>query len=119
MFSKLSVLYLEDETLVALDTSDHLKSLGFSSVKTTYRLANAEKCAAEAEFHLAILDINVDRGQTSIDLGKELAAKGTKVIFASGNSGKAEELRGEGFDFLDKPFSLKDLTRILENVATE
>lgn len=114
MSENFTILYLEDEPIVAIDTGAHLESLDMGVVEVAYRLKKAESIASTRKIDLAILDINVDRGQTSIALGKELAASGTKVIFASGNSGDAPALEAEGFGFLDKPFSLSALTRKIE-----
>lgn len=115
----LKVLYLEDEPIVAMDTSAHLEDLGFEEVAVAYRLGTAEKLAESDQYDLAILDINVDRGQTSLELGSALAAKGTRVIFASGNGCDAATLRAQGFEFLDKPFSLDGLTHKLKALAAE
>ncbi|MEM1365196.1 MAG: response regulator [Pseudomonadota bacterium] len=104
-FSKYSVLYLEDEPLIALDTVDLLDELGFGDVKPTYRLKSANQAVEEQTFDVAILDINVDEDQTSLALGEHLQAQGTPVVFASGNGHQASELRGSGFVFIDKPFS--------------
>lgn len=115
MSDTITILYLEDEPIVAMDTGAHLKSLGIGEVEVAYRLKQAEGIAARQGIDLAILDINVDRGQTSTDFGRQLAASGATVIFASGNSGDAETLTAEGFAFLDKPFTLDALTRKIEN----
>lgn len=117
MFKDLKILYLEDEPLVALDTAEHLSTLGFEEVEVASRLKQADKLVEETEFDLALLDINVDRGQTSLELGDMLKEKGTVVIFASGNSGAASSLTTKGHLFLDKPFSLRQLTDKLECVA--
>ena len=108
-YNELSVLYLEDEPLIAFDTTDFLQELGFSEVRSAYKLKSAKQAISEKTFDLAILDINVDNNQTSLSLGAQLADDGTPVIFASGNSFDAEKLRAEGFEFLDKPFSYEDL----------
>ncbi|MBD3666234.1 response regulator [Sulfitobacter aestuariivivens] len=113
MFEGLKILYLEDEPLVALDTSEHLEELGFSSVEAVSRLQRAEDLVAETTFDLALLDINVDRGQTSLELGEMLVEKGTCVVFASGNSSAAISLARDEYHFLDKPFSLAQLTQKL------
>lgn len=118
MFEGLKVLYLEDEPLVAFDTGEHLETLGFDEVAVAYRLSKAESLASDTEFDVAILDINVDNGQTSLKLGNDLASAGTCVIFASGNSSAAPELQSQGFAFLDKPFSLEILTQKLKSVAS-
>ena len=113
-----TVLYLEDEPLVCMDTTYILKEMGFAEVTEAYTLAAATKVASSAKFGLAILDINVDRGQTSIELGKQLAAAGTPVIFASGNTSEPSIQTGGMIQWLDKPFSETTLsvavTKILQ-----
>ena len=109
-FEGMSVLYLEDEPLIAFDTSEHLKEIGFGRVKSVYRLDSAQAAAREGTYDLAIFDINVDGGQTSIALGDELAGRGIPVIFASGSSSQKGKLEKNGHQFVNKPFSLAALT---------
>lgn len=116
MFEKLKILYLEDEPLVALDTGEFLQTLGFETVEIAFRLDQANQLVRELQFDLALLDINVDGGQTSLKLGALLAERGTKVIFASGNSSFAKQLEERGQQFLDKPFSHPELCDRLEDV---
>ena len=115
-FSGLRVLYLEDEPLIAFDTAQHLTELGFEEVRTVYRLSNAESAAEEQRFDLAIFDINVDRGQTSVELGRKLAGEGVPVLFASGNGSDESSLCEDGHHFIGKPFSLAMLTAKLREV---
>ncbi len=119
MFEGAKILYLEDEVLIALDTSEHLEDLGFETVCMAHRLDQARDAAEHIDFDFALFDINVDRGQTSVGLGDELCQKGVAVIYASGSSGKAEELRSKGCRFLDKPLSLEALTDALREVHEE
>ncbi|MEJ6396445.1 response regulator [Yoonia sp. 208BN28-4] len=114
MFDDLKILYLEDEIIVAMETTAHLESLGFDTVAVAYKLSKAQDAVAQEDFDIALLDINVGRGETSVALGEALAEKGTRVVFASGNSSAARDLRGRGFAFLDKPFSHSALTQELE-----
>lgn len=100
-----TVLYLEDEPLICMDTTCILKEMGFAEVTVAYTLKSAENAASKKKFDLAILDINVDRGQTSIELGKQLAAAGTQIIFASGNTSEPLIQTDEMIHWLDKPFS--------------
>lgn len=111
-----TVLYLEDEPLVCMDTTYLLEDLGFKTVEATYTLATAARAASERNFDLAILDINVDRGQTSIELGKKLAANGTRVMFASGNSSKTQFALEGNFYWLDKPFSPTALSAAIDKI---
>lgn len=113
-FSPYRVLYLEDEALIAHDTGEHLRSLGFADVTCVYRLKHAEEAARAQHYHLAIFDINVDGDQTSVALGEHLARCGTKVIFATGSSPEGERLNGLGFYHLGKPFTLHALTWQIE-----
>ena len=113
MFSNQKILYLEDEPIISLDTSEHLESLGFGEVSVALKLSKADELAENTKFDFALLDINVDRGQTSIELGHKLAQNGTCVVFASGNGAEAERMRALGFSFLDKPFTLDQLTEML------
>lgn len=117
MFTSQSILYLEDEPLIAMDTGDHLEEIGFGQVSVAYRLENAIAFMEQQDYDLALLDINVDGGQTSLDLGRRLAARGTRVMFASGNIQAEDGLRSEGFYFLSKPFSLDKLTQSLTQMS--
>lgn len=100
-----SVLYLEDEVLIALDVTHFLKDAGFGDVSVNYRLSDAWTSIDERPFDLALLDINVDKEQTSIELGERLLSDGTPVIFISGSGADREPLEGRGFRFVNKPFS--------------
>ncbi|MEM9969938.1 MAG: response regulator [Pseudomonadota bacterium] len=108
-FQTRSILYLEDELLIAFDVSSFLRDAGFSSVQTAHRLREARAAADETRFDIALLDINVDRSQNSLELGAELKAKGTLVIFASGNGTDCASLQRDGYHVIDKPFSHGDL----------
>ena len=119
MFDDLKIVYLEDEPIVALDTSDQLRDLGFCEVKVASRLNDAVAFTAEDDFDLALLDINVDKGQTSLELGHQLASRGTKVIFATGNSSVGSKACRDGIYLLDKPFSAKQLKSILKKAAQQ
>lgn len=112
-FAGLRVLYLEDEILIALDVTSALKDAGFSTVKTVHRLKDAWEAIEAEAYDVALLDINVDRRQTSFELGDHLKKNDTIVVFASGNGTDCERLREQGFQFIDKPFSHKALTETI------
>ena len=100
-----SVLYLEDEVLIALDVSHYLGEVGFGEILVAHRLRDAWSAIDDRTFDLALLDINVDKNQTSIELGERLMTDGTPVIFVSGSGAEREPLENRGFRFIDKPFS--------------
>lgn len=109
-----SVIYLEDAPLVAMDTTECLEGLGVARVCTVYDLRSAESACDREDFDLALLDINVGRGQTSYALGEVLRASGVAVIFASGTETERQRLVGDGYLFLSKPYSQADLLARLE-----
>ena len=104
-----SVLYLEDEFLIALDVSYYLNDAGFREVTVLHRLRDAWAAIDQNNFDLALLDINVDKDNTSIELGERLMSTGTPVIFISGNGTDRSNLEGRGFRFINKPFSHRSL----------
>ncbi len=116
MFEGLSILYLEDEPLISLDTADFLREFGFERVEPVYKLDVAIEKADLQKFDIVLLDINIGKGQTSLEFGQKLIDSGANVIFASGNSSGAPELREAGFRFVDKPFSRETLRVELEAV---
>jgi DNA-binding response OmpR family regulator len=114
MFEGLSILYLEDEPLISLDTTDFLREFGFESVEAVFKLDSAIKKADGKKFDIVLLDINVGNGETSLEFGQQLIDSGANVMFASGNSSGAKELREAGFRFVDKPFNREILLSELE-----
>lgn len=118
-FSAVNVLYLEDEPFIALDTADALESFGFRDVVAVHSLASAERYASATHFDVAVLDINLGGGQTSLALGRSLKAKGTYVLFASGNSRNLDELVADGYGYLMKPFGVAELRNSIEKTICQ
>lgn len=116
-WSQMSVLYVEDEPLIALDVAMSLESFGFQKVVVLHSLAAALRHVACENFELAVLDINLGGGQTSLDLGRSLTLDGTKVLFASGNSARQSELISLGYGYITKPFGPEALRRAINEVV--
>ena len=114
-----SVLYLEDEILIALDVSHLLGEVGFCEISVAHKLRDAWAAIDGKKFDLALLDINVDKNQSSIELGERLMSCGTPVIFVSGSGPERENLLNRGFRFIDKPFSNKALQSQISAVLSE
>lgn len=117
-FADRTVLYLEDEALVAIGTSMHLEDMGFTEVYTVYDLLQAEEVIRDGDVHVAVLDINLRGNKTSIALGERLRDEGVPVIFVSGNAAREEELTQNGFEFLAKPFEPNELGTAIATVLT-
>ncbi|SEM95734.1 Response regulator receiver domain-containing protein [Loktanella fryxellensis] len=103
-----SLLYVEDEVIVALDVYDGLKDdLGFD-VEMAHNLKSAmEKCETRS-FDYALLDMNLGNGENSLELGMRLARRGTHVVFASGYN-RNEIAQIDQFQLIEKPFQLADI----------
>jgi CheY-like chemotaxis protein len=82
-FAGLSVLLVEDEYLVALDAAEVLKELGVKEVETIATFERAQQRAADGQFDLAVLDVNLN-GRFSFPIAESIAKRGIPVVFASG-----------------------------------
>lgn len=86
----LSVLLLEDEYLIALDAEQNLKDFGVERVEIASTLREAERLAAEGDFDVALLDVNIN-GEMSFALADFLRQRGIPVVFATGYELKNRE----------------------------
>ena len=75
----------------------------------------AAKLAQSAEFDLAILDVNL-KGKLITPVAELIRARGRPIIFATGygSEGVPEEFRG--LPALQKPFQLKTLAALIDEV---
>lgn len=117
VFSNLTILYVEDEPLISLDAMSSLEACGFQEIVCAYTLKSATAHANKREFDCAILDISLERGLSSIELGQELIKKGTKVILASGNGHDRDKLQSIGFSsFFIKPYKISEVIADVERL---
>ena len=105
--SECSILYLEDEIIIALDTAQTLKDMGFREVQVAHNLRRARALAEAAErpFDCALLDVNIAGEGMSLAFGRELLARGAVVVFASGYNRHEMEAEHEGLVFVEKPLN--------------
>jgi DNA-binding NtrC family response regulator len=100
--SQYKALYVEDEALIAMDGEEILRGMGIGDVCVAYSIGDAMKAKANTRFELALLDVNLGDGESSIKLAEELIAAGTVVVFASGYN-PSEGIVGD----LDAPLVVK------------
>ncbi|MEO1265038.1 MAG: response regulator [Pseudomonadota bacterium] len=103
--STLNALCLDDEVLVVMDAQSMLQDLGFQRVFEAMNLGDARAVAADHRIDIALLDVNLGDGSTSIAFAEDLIASGTKVIFTTGynqSEGLVDHLE---CGFVAKPFS--------------
>jgi CheY-like chemotaxis protein len=110
-----SVLYVEDEPLIAMDGEAMLRELGCEKVTVVMTFEDARLAVHDNRFDLAVMDINLGGGKTSLPLVEPLKLAGTRVVLASGyNSGQAEDdtIR------VEKPFDEETLFRAIQSALT-
>ena len=114
--SDMRILYLEDEAIIAMETVEVLKDLGFADIGMAYSLDGAEKEVAGAMPDIALLDINLSHGRTSFDLGRRLLDAGVPVIFATGYA-QASLPADPRARIVEKPFTAPALERALREAS--
>jgi CheY-like chemotaxis protein len=110
------VLVVEDELMIRMLLEDMLMDSGYEVVASAGRLDDALQFAREADFDLAILDVNL-AGQSVAPVAEILEQRGLPFVFATGygERGLPEEHRGK--PTLQKPFQQENLDRILAGIA--
>jgi CheY-like chemotaxis protein len=106
------ILVVEDELMIRMLLEDMLGELGYTIAAQAGRVDEALAAANSGDFHVAILDVNLN-GQTISPVADVLAARGVPFVFATGygESGLPEPYRDR--PTLKKPFQLDGLGRTL------
>jgi CheY-like chemotaxis protein len=107
------VLVVEDELMIRMLLEDMLGELGYTVAAEAGRIDEALEATKNADFDLAILDVNLD-GQPISPVADALAARGTPFVFATGygERGLPEPYRDR--PTLKKPFQIEGLKHMLE-----
>lgn len=106
------VLVVEDEMLVAMNIEDALTDLGAIVVGPAMRLDTALELAANADFDIAMLDVNIHGGR-SYAVAELLKSHGKPFIFATGYGHAADGEEFSDIATLAKPFRASDLETAL------
>lgn len=102
------VLVVEDEMTIVLMIEDTLLDLGAEVVGPAARLEAALRLARKASIDAAILDVNIQGGNT-YPVADILAERGIPFVFCSGYSDWALDERHRDRPRLAKPYSARDL----------
>ena len=112
-----TVLLVEDNMLIALDTEDALLEAG---VRTVVIAATADAALARLERarpDFAVLDFNLG-GETSESVAQALAAAGVPFCYATGYGEAVIELATQPpCGILRKPYSPADIVTMLDRAA--
>ncbi len=111
-----AVLVVEDEALIALLIEEALEEAGYRSCGIAASEADALRLAAEHRPDFAVLDINLGPGGSGLVVGRALAARGVRILYASGNCGDymAEMAETGARACLAKPYWPMDVPRALD-----
>jgi two-component system, response regulator PdtaR len=106
------ILIVEDEFMVAMTLKALIHRLGYEVVGIADDVASAKDQAEQTGPQLALVDIQLARGSSGIDVASELTKLGVVCIFMTGNApdGPQPEL---AIGCLSKPFSDKVLAAAL------
>jgi CheY-like chemotaxis protein len=110
------LLVVEDELMIRMLLEDMLMDIGHDVVASAGRLDEAVRFAREADFDVAILDLNL-AGQSVAPVAAILEQRGRPFVFATGYGelGLPDQYRGR--PTLQKPFQQDNLDRILARVV--
>jgi CheY-like chemotaxis protein len=109
-------LVVEDELMIRMLLEDMLTDIGYEVVASAGRLDEAVRFAREADFDVAILDLNL-AGQSVAPVAAIIEQRGRPFVFATGygERGLPEQYRGR--PTLQKPFQQDNLDRILARLV--
>jgi len=107
------VLLVEDETLIRMMTAQMVEELGHRVVAEAGNIKDAEPLALNAQFDLAILDINIAE-ESIYPIALIVEKRGLPLLFASGygSSGLPEPFCNRSV--LRKPFLKEELRRAID-----
>jgi CheY-like chemotaxis protein len=106
------VLVVEDEYLIRMLLEDMLSEFGYELAAAVGDIAEASEIAANGDFSVAILDVNLD-GMDIYPVADILARRGLPFLFVTGygESSLAENYRDR--PTLQKPFQAEQLKSVL------
>ncbi len=109
----IKVLIVEDEFTIALDLEERLKQMGFEVAGIAGNYDKALSLLLEKEPDIALLDINLGKGKSGIDIAKIIDEKfNIPVIFLSAYSDDKtfeDAQQANPMGFIVKPFKDSDI----------
>jgi CheY-like chemotaxis protein len=107
------ILVVEDELMIRMLLEDMLGELGYTVAAEAARIEEALEAAKNADFDIAILDVNLN-GQPISPVADALVARGMPFVFATGygERGLPEPYRDR--PTLKKPFQMDGPKQMLQ-----
>ena len=108
----LSILIVEDETIISLLLEDMLFSLGCASVWHANGVDEALALLKERRPHAVLLDVNLS-GKQAYPVAEQLELQAIPFIFSTGYGASGLPTRWGAKPTVQKPFTLKALEKAL------
>jgi DNA-binding NtrC family response regulator len=112
------VLVIEDNE----DIQDMLKDLFLSEgYQFAFAASGADmrRILSKGQVDVCVIDVRLPGGEDGLSLAKEVAGQGYGVILVSGDQTHAETIEKTGHRFLAKPFPLRSLLQLVDEVLHE
>jgi len=113
-----NILVVEDDDAVRALLGDVLEHAGYE-----FTLARDGKEMREAldgdVFDVAIIDVSLRGGEDGFALAEVAAEKGCGVILTTGDPDRRVRLEGSGKRYLMKPFRLRQLTDLVDEILRD
>ena len=107
------ILVVEDEALVRLMLSEMLNELGHKIVAEASRLDTAVRVASDADYELAVLDLNLGTGPT-YDVVEIARGRGKAVVLTTGYGQAGLVAKYSSCVVVQKPFSRDAIGRAIQ-----
>lgn len=111
VLSGLSVLIVEDNPVLMLDTETALVELGCDVAGVAGRLADARELIRAVPFDLAVLDVNI-QGEKIDPVAESIARSGRPIVFVTGYGAAGVPLHIPG-PVIERPYARSTLERAL------
>ena len=113
-----NILVVEDDDSVRALLGDVLDHAGYEF--TLARDGAEMRAALDAEpFDVAIIDISLRGGEDGFTLGEVASEKGCRVLLTTGDPERRARLEASGRRFLMKPFRMKQLTDLIDEILRD
>jgi len=110
------VLVVEDELMIRMLLQDMLTDLGYTLAGEAGRIEDALALAAQGDFDIAILDVNLN-GQPISPVVEVLIERGLPFVFATGYGARGVPEPYRTTPTLQKPFQVDALAQAIKAVA--
>lgn len=109
-----TILLVEDEVLAVERVTQQLCAIGIKRVIHTTTVDQALDALCDAEIDLALLDVNLQGDETTIELGRLLSTEHVPLVFYSGFNPESMARATRGHEFMEKPLSTPRLKAALQ-----